>query len=263
MTTIASAIERIIAGMPERIAASAVDTVKQGELHHPLTGVVVSFMATRTVIGIAAASRANLIITHEPTFYNHLDETAWLDADPVYHDKKRYLAEHHLVVWRLHDHLHRGWPDLIAAGVLHQLGWEKRIDASRPGVVVLDQQHLAAVIQHLKTRLEIRQLKVVGSPTDRCSRIGLLPGAAGGRRQIALLSQNDIDTLICGESPEWETCEYVRDARAAGLNKSLVVLGHANSEEAGMAALATHIRPWLPADIPITHVPAGDPFLFM
>jgi hypothetical protein len=34
------------------------------------------------VLQRAAARKANLIIAHEPTFYNHLDETAWLGDDP-------------------------------------------------------------------------------------------------------------------------------------------------------------------------------------
>lgn len=257
---VGAAIERILAHMPERITGATTDTVKHGDLAAPLTGVVVSFMATRTVLGKAAEAGANLIVTHEPTFYNHLDETAWLAGDPVYLAKTAFLAEHNLVVWRLHDHLHRGWPDLIAVGMLDELGWRSRVDAARGNVVTLEKQPLAAVVNHLKSRLGIPLVKVVGRMDDPCSRIAFLPGACGGRRQIAMISQPDVDTLVCGESPEWETCEYVRDARAAGFDKSMIVLGHANSEEAGMAALATRMRPWFPAHIPIAHVPAGDPF---
>src|SRR5687768_18188792 len=41
-------------------------------------------------------------------------------------------------------------------------------------------------------------------------------------------------TLFRSEVAEWETSEYIRDARAQGLQRSLVVLGHAQSEEPGM-----------------------------
>jgi hypothetical protein len=48
-------------------------------------------------------------------------------------------------------------------------------------------------------------------------------------------------------------------ARCTGAGTALIVLGHAISEEAGMAYLAEWLRARVP-DVPITHVPAGDPF---
>ncbi len=83
-------------------------------------------------------------------------------------------------------------------------------------------------------------------------------GAPGGEWQIKALS-GEIDVLIAGEINEWETPEYVRDARAQGLAKALIVTGHEVSEEAGMAYLAEWLRDRIP-DVPITHIPSGDPF---
>ena len=68
--------------------------------------------------------------------------------------------------------------------------------------------------------------------------------------------------MIAGESPEWETCEYVRDSAAAGAKKALIVLGHANSEEGGMKWMSEWIAGLLP-EVPVTHIPAGDPFRFV
>jgi putative NIF3 family GTP cyclohydrolase 1 type 2 len=256
--SIASAIERIRAHMPEPVAAG-VDTVKCGDPQAPCTGVAVTFMATGPVLARCVELGVNLVVTHEPTFYNHHDETAWLAGDPVYDAKLALISRHGLVLWRLHDHVHRGWPDLIAAGMLDRLGWLGRIDPARYGMVTVETQPLAALVAHCKARLGIASVKVVGDLATPCSRVALLPGACGGRRQIELLSQPGVDVVICGESPEWETCEYVRDARAAGMAKALVVLGHANSEEAGMASLATLAAGWLP-ELAVTHLPAGDPF---
>jgi putative NIF3 family GTP cyclohydrolase 1 type 2 len=42
----------------------------------------------------------------------------------------------------------------------------------------------------------------------------------------------------------------------------LIVVGHANSEEAGMKYLVEWLQERLP-DVPIAHVPAGDPFCHM
>jgi hypothetical protein len=89
-----------------------------------------------------------------------------------------------------------------------------------------------------------------------------MTGAAGGRRQIGTLRPEGVDVSICGEINEWETPEYVRDAVAQGKCKGLIVLGHGNGEEPGMAWLEEWLRPRFP-DIPITHVPTGDPFHFL
>jgi hypothetical protein len=59
--------------------------------------------------GRAAAAGDNLIITHEPTFFDHLDISGQLpkkDDDPVLVAKRKFIAEHGLVIWRFHDHWH-------------------------------------------------------------------------------------------------------------------------------------------------------------
>src|SRR5580765_2640526 len=48
-----------------------VDTFKAGNPDTPVTGIAVTMMATLDVLKRAAASGQNLVITHEPTFYNH------------------------------------------------------------------------------------------------------------------------------------------------------------------------------------------------
>ena len=53
--------------------------------------------------------------------------------------------------------------------------------------------------------------------------------------------RDDVEVLLAGETVEWETVEYTRDATDSGSRKALILLGHNNSEEAGMERLA----PWL------------------
>ncbi len=102
-----------------------VDTIKAGDPDTPITGIATTFTATMDVLERAASRKTNLVIAHEPTFYNHLDETAWLGDDPVLQAKLAYVKEHHLVIWRFHDHLHRapGQPDRILKGTVAALGW--------------------------------------------------------------------------------------------------------------------------------------------
>ncbi len=133
-------------------------------------------------------------------------------------------------------------------------------DPERPNLCRIKPMSLKELAAHCRERLKIGPVRVVGDPEMMCTNIGLLPGACGGRQQLDVLCFGGAEVIICGESPEWETCEYVRDASHAGLSRGLIVLGHANSEEAGMEYGATWVRGLLPASVPVHYIPAGDPF---
>jgi hypothetical protein len=84
-------------------------------------------MATLDVLQRAAAGGANLIISHEPTFYGHLDQLEPLEKanDAITAAKRAFIRDHKLVVLRMHDHWHRRRPDGIATGMTRALGWEQ------------------------------------------------------------------------------------------------------------------------------------------
>jgi putative NIF3 family GTP cyclohydrolase 1 type 2 len=65
------------------------------------------------------------------------------------------------------------------------------------------------------------------------------------------------DVLICGESNEWETPEYVRTANEMGMKLSMIEIGHSASEEGGSEFLTSWIRKHAP-EIPVTHIPSGN-----
>jgi len=216
-------------------------------------------MATRKVLEKAAAVGANLIITHEPTFYNHMDETDWLKGDAVYEGKKRFLQETGLAVWRFHDSLHDRNPDGILEGMIARLGWGKF--QSQPNSRILEFPGWTArkIALSAKQTLGLSMVRLAGDPETICGKVSTLFGAWGGEKQIKDLLQEDVKALICGESPEWETCEYVRDAVAQGRSLALIVLGHAPSEEGGMEHMAEQLRSLIP-EVPVHFIPAGSPF---
>ena len=260
--TVGGVIDLILKSIPGAPYKETVDTLKSGRPDQAVTGIVSTSFATVEVIGKAHALGANFLIVHEPTYYNHLDQTNWLEGDPVYRHKRDLLERHGMAVWRFHDYWHAHRPDGVQMGVLTALGWEKYMNAQEEGVLNLPPAPLKEVVAHLKAKLGIRQVRVVGDPDQVCRRVVLFPGAAGGRNQIAALRRTEPDLFICGEVAEWETSEYVRDARAMGAKRSLVVLGHAVSEEPGMQWLVPWLQPKLPG-IKITHLPAENPFVFM
>lgn len=259
--TINQVIERIKEAIPLNPAGGTVDVIKAGDGSQIVSGIVTTMFATVDVIRQTAALRANFIIAHEPTFYNHTDETRWLEDHQVYQMKTALLEEHGIVVWRFHDYLHANNPDGIMMGVLTDLEWQNYADKKNPMIVHVPITPLHKLLAHLKQKLGIETLRYIGDLKQECRKIALLPGALGGRRHMAILHEHQPDVLICGEAPEWETSEYVRDAGALGLKRSLIALGHSVSEEPGMRWLVGWLQPKVPG-VKITHLPSGNPFRF-
>jgi putative NIF3 family GTP cyclohydrolase 1 type 2 len=257
--TIQQVIDLIISTIPGAPFNETVDTIKSGDGQQAVTGIVTTMFATIDVIRQAAALKANFIIAHEPTFYNHRDETAWIENDQVFQFKHELLEKNKIVVWRFHDYWHTHRPDGVQMGVLTKLSWQKYFNADNPRMIEIPPLSLEDIIAHAKKSLDIRQVRFIGDPKQVCKRIALSPGAAGGRSQIQLLMKEKPDVLIVGEISEWETAEYIRDAQSMKLSRSLVVLGHAESEEPGMEWLVPWLQPKV-SDVKVTHIPSHYPF---
>lgn len=255
-------ISRIQAHVGVPWQSETVDTFKAGNPDEPVTGVALTMMATMDVLERAAASGKNLIITHEPTFYNHLDKLDMLpekEQDPVLAAKLTFIAEHHLVVWRFHDHWHLRTPDGIEAGMAHALGWEKQRDSENQYLFAVPETTLESLAADLKKKLDIHVLRVVGDPHLKIKKVGLVPGASGFQKETLALERNDVDVLVTGEPREWETVEYVADAATQGKHKALIILSHIPSEQAGMEECTRWLKTFV-SEVPVEFVPAKDPF---
>lgn len=257
--TVQQVIDLILKSIPDAPFRQTVDTIKAGDPNQIVTGIVTTMFATVDVIEKAAKSGANFIIAHEPTFYNHQDDTKWLENDEVYKYKTALLKKYNMAVWRFHDYIHAHKPDGVMMGVLTALGWEKAMNPQKPHLINIPSISLGSIIDLSKKRLNIAHVRYIGDKAQPCSRIVLIPGAAGGKTQMNALATEKPDLLIIGELEEWETSEYVRDARASGSKTSLLVLGHIVSEEPGLEWLVKWLQPQIPS-IKVAHIPSGDAF---
>ncbi len=260
--TVGQVMDLFMKEVPGAPLANTVDTLKSGNRDVVVTGIITTMFATVEVIRKAIALGANFIIAHEPTFYNHQDETAWLEKDDVYRYKADLLKKHNIVVWRNHDHIHRVRPDGVRKGLADQLGWQQFEDSNHVIYNLSQAMTLKALIGDLKQKLNIEAVRYIGDPGQQCRKVLLLPGAAGGKSQIQRVMDTQPDVLVCGEVSEWETAEYVRDARAAGKSLALIVLGHIASEEPGSEFMAKWLRDKFPT-IKTTHVPTGSSLSFL
>ena len=242
--------------------SDTVDAFKAGNPDTPVSGIAVTMMATFDVLQRAAAAGDNLIITHEPTFFDHHDISDQLpekEGDPVLMAKRKFIAEHGLVIWRFHDHWHARNPDGIEAGMVHALGWEKFQDARNPYLFNIPETPLEKLASDIKRKLGIRVVRVVGDPGLHITTLALAPGAAGLTRQAKALEMPGVQALVIGEAQEWEAVEYVADAVSEGKQKSLIILGHIPSEQAGMEECARWLKTFV-TEVPVQFVPAREPF---
>ena len=256
--TVSQVIDRILAEVPGGKLNDTVDTLKSGSGDQVVTGIVTTMFATVKVIETAAKMKANFIIAHEPSFYNHPDDRNWVEHNEVVKEKIALLEKHQMAVWRFHDYWHSMKPDGILHGVLLKMGW-LTYNTREEAVFQIPAQPLGDIMRTLKQTLTIPHLRYIGDPAATCSIIALLPGAQGGQKQLSTGISSKADLIIVGESSEWETPEYIRDARALGKPVSLIVLGHAYSEEPGMEWLVQWLQPKLPG-IRISHFASGEPF---
>ena len=261
--TAAEAIERIVKATGATLPPGTVDTIKAGDPTTVVTGIATTFSPTMDVLRKAVADGDNLIVTHEPTFYNHLDQATLFTDDPVYKEKLAYIQEHHLVIWRFHDTWHLRNPDGIAEGFAAQTGltkFENPGPADEKGFFfTVPQTTVEALAKSLQRSLHAKAIRIVGDAGMKVTHVGYAPGASGEAEHVKMLKRDDVEVLLVGEAPEWETILYTRDAQLQGRHKALILLGHNSSEEPGMDNCATWLRTVLPG-IKVKFIPAGEPY---
>lgn len=244
--------------------SETVDTLKAGDSEMHVTGIATTFMSTLGVLQQSAASGRNLIVTHEPTYYNHFDKTEGLTGDPIYEAKQQFIRGQGLVIWRFHDHWHRRRPDGIMVGLVEALGWreyqrggDRGADASTPPTTfVLPPTTLEALARHIRDRLGVRVVRVVGNPATPVQVVGMPRGTPA---RFDPEGMRGVDVILAREVYEWEWVPYAQDAATLGLAKGLIIAGHEALEEAGMGECARWLRTFIP-EVPIDHFPSGEPF---
>jgi putative NIF3 family GTP cyclohydrolase 1 type 2 len=257
--TAAQIIERIKqnVGVPWR--AETVDRFVAGDSEIPVQGIATTMMATLDVIQRAASAGKNLVITHEPTFWLHQDTVMGLEQNAVYRFKADFIRKNNIAVFRFHDHWHAHRPDGISNGMARELGWEKYADSADPRAFAFPPAKLSAFAAEIRSKLNIRTMRVVGDPDLSVKRVAVSWGAGSREGVIQLLSRPDVDAVIIGEGREWEVVEYAQDAISAGQKKALLILGHVVSEQAGMKYCAEWLKTFV-TDVPVEFIAAAEPF---
>jgi putative NIF3 family GTP cyclohydrolase 1 type 2 len=256
--TVNSVINKIKSEVNCEWSKETVDNVKAGDPSINVTGIATTFMATMDVLKKAHARGLNFVITHEPTFYSHTDDLSTHENSLIQQEKLKFIQDNGIVVFRFNDHIHRHNPDMITEGVVDKFDWQTyRNGASN--TFTIPEMSLEDIVKHIEMKFSAKTVRVVGDPEEKFTKVGIQLGASGSNSHFKIMEDPNVDLLILGESNEWETVPYVLDAVELGYKKGLIVMGHADSEEAGMYYFANWLRGFYP-NIPIEFIEAKNPY---
>lgn len=235
------------------------DTVKCGDAEREVRRVAFCCFATPEVIREAAAWGAQLLITHEPTFYDHWDH---IEDTPVGHAKHRLLEDSSLVLYRYHDHPHAAPADLIGLGESHALGLEGELEERGAQAInrftlhkVMTPRELA---RHIEKVLGIAHVRICGAVDAPMAKLALAFGTPSG---VFEELSGWADVVITGEACEWRIGEYARDAAQLGFAKALLILGHCGSERDGMRYIAGLLKEAQP-ELDIRYFESGEVYTY-
>ena len=256
--TIVERIQRTCAERGVEWQKETVDTFKIGPVDTPVTGVISTFMATIAVMRKAVALGASFIVSHEPIFYNHLDDTNALQADPVYQAKVRFATQHGLTVWRFHDHWHKIKPEPMSSASIEELGWARYLDNGSEGfrrTFTRPETTLRAVAEEIANRYPSASVRVIGRPDLPVRRIVNI--GHGVNDVVKAFAIGDI--AIAPEVREWDSAELTRDVVMHHANKGLILIAHERGEEGGMKLCSEWLTRLVP-EVAVVYINSGEPF---
>ncbi len=253
-------MEQLFALAKDRDYSDSCDTCKAGNPNRETNKVAVSMFATPDVVREAAAWGAELLIVHEPTYYNHYDRHS---DEKIECEKRRIIEESGLTLYRYHDHPHDTTPDQIAAGQLRQFGLKGQIEYTDTFDLVrvhLDEPMTPLELaKQIEKTCNIRHLRICGAANTPCSVVSGMFGTPGG--VFEELKSDNCEILLTGEACEWALGEYARDAAQLGYKKALIIMGHIGSERDGMLYVADLLREML-TELEVRYIECGEVYTY-
>ena len=240
-------LNHLIPVLPER----TVDRVIYGDPRVQVKGIAVAWMPYRETIVEAARRGANVLVVHEPTFYDHWDLQGDFQSDEQTEAKKQLIDSLGVTIVRCHD----VWdvvPDMgipFAWGAFLELGRPVTVDRYYHMCEVPEQTALAFARHVASKTAELGQPSAgfYGDPDRVVRKIGI--GTSCGSDPFALYALGaDLAIAVDDIVRAWVAGEWCRDS-----GRPLVVVNHGVSEEPGMAALAGYLAATFPG-LPVTHI---------
>ena len=228
-----------------------------------VAGICTTFGTNLNLMQRSVKAGLNMIITHEPTFWTDADVVPpggpsggtqcdlTCQADPLYKTKLDYAISNKIVVWRIHDHIHRMKPDGISLGLNRRLNWiQYQVDGNQSRWDI-PPTTLGELAKYVAKILDTRSVRVIGDPNLRVVRVAF-------GRSLSSMAQA-VDCIIASEGREYDTFEYVRDAVLSGAQKGAIYISHEAHEDPGMEEFAQWLKPFV-TEVPVQYISTTDEF---
>lgn len=230
-----------------------VDRFVAGDPATEVRGVAVMWMSYAWALEKAVALGCNLVITHEPTFFEHFDRAPETNRLAAAIRKREFIKENGLVVLRCHDLWDRirehgipdSWGRFLELGPAAEATEYLRVYEVEPTTAVAFARKVAA----RTVALGQPEVQLIGPPDRPVRRVSTGTGAI--TPFLASVEQLAVDLAVCSD----DGIDYWRDgALAIDAGVPIVVVNHPVSEEAGVASLADTVSRMLPS-LPVHHIP--------
>lgn len=237
---------------------TTVDRVIVGDGNKPVQRVLVTWMPSLAAVKAAIDGKYDLLLTHEPTFYDHRDYRDNPDDMKKVETsmKKRKLIEDAgLVIVRNHD-VWDLFPDIgIPFAWAKHLGFEaKPVQIGggrymhRYDMEPLTLETFAKQVAARVAALGEDAVEVFGEPGTMVSKVGVGTGCA---TQPATFQFMGCDVSIVSDdgTSYWKQLQQAKDE-----GHPFIRVSHGVSEEPGMVTLADYLREQLP-QLEVKHLP--------
>lgn len=236
------------------------DTIKFGDENKEVSRLGVCMMPTVDVLKRAIEWGTDLLIVHEPMFYDHMEN---YEENSVVNAKIELAKNSGMTIFRYHDYLHFRQDDIISNSAVEKLGLDGALEQSGSlvcRILTLDTPMTALELaKHIEKKLGIERVRISGEKNKKSTKIATCFGSLGNIKSY--IARDDVEIVLSGELCEWSDAEFARDACALGMNKSLIALGHVCSERDGMEKLATLLGEKY-KDIEIRYFESGDVYSY-
>ena len=231
-----------------------VDRVIYGNPESEVQAIAVAWMPYReTVIGTRELG-ANVLVTHEPTFYDHRDLDGKLAEEPESIAKRELIEDEEITIIRCHD----VWDALPEIGI--PFAWGDFLELGSPVVGerfynIYEIPTCSArefTLRMSKRTRELGQpnLEFYGDPDRPIKRVGLGTGCISNPFTLYEMGA-DLAISVDDVVRAWVAGEWCHDT-----GNPLVVVNHCVAEEPGMVTLAAYLQETF-NDIQVHHIPQG------
>jgi putative NIF3 family GTP cyclohydrolase 1 type 2 len=221
--------------------AKTVDCVKFGDGGKPVSTVGVCWYAATETLREAARLKCDLVLTHEPLWWDHWDKPGGWQEHPVGAARRKVLEDSGITVLRLHD-TWDNWPkigirDSFAAG----LGLTRFVceDKTRwHAMYEVPEQTLREFARYVASKVKPLgedAVQVLGDPQQKVRFPSIGVGCGGPHEDM--ISRGSDCLIVCFDGA-W----YWRDReRFAEQGAGVITLEHGTTEMWGLESLAKYV----------------------